>query len=142
MEHSEDMLSLPAQRTRSRAAADVERIARALEAAANGDFAAHVRLEPGHPFARIASAADRLIARNLRLARELTRVCRRVALDGRLSERANPSLLPGRYRDALSAFNELLDQLAWQAGETGAVCRSSCRTALPCAARRCASPAA
>src|SRR6266404_53357 len=118
------MLSLPAQRTRSRAAADVERIARALEAAANGDFGAHVRLEPGHPFARIASAADHLIARNLRLARELTRVCRRVAIDGRLSERANPSLLPGRYRDALSAFNELLDQLAWQAGETGAVARA------------------
>src|SRR6266404_8642185 len=118
------MLSLPAQRTRSRAAADVERIARALEAAAGGDFRAHARLEPGHPFARLASAADRLIARNVRLARELTRVCRRVAVEGRLSERAQASLLPGRYRDALSAFNELLDQLAWQAGETGAVARA------------------
>jgi len=124
LEHSEETSSAPAQRPPSRAWADVERIARALEAAADGDFRAYAPLEPGHPFARVASAADRLIARNVRLARELTRVCRRVAVEGRLSERAHASLLPGRYRDALSAFNDLLDQLAWHAGETGAVARA------------------
>ena len=101
--------------------ADIDRIVRALEAAAEGDFRARPRLDPAHPLARIASAAERLISRNTRLARELHRVCRRVGVEGRLSERADASLLPGQYADALGAVNDLLDQLTWHAGETAAV---------------------
>jgi len=102
----------------------VERIARALDAAANGDFRAHAHLDADHPFAPISEAADRLIASNLRLSRELTRVCRRVAVEGRLSDRAHAALLPGRYGEALAMLNTLLDQLTWHASETGSVARA------------------
>src|SRR5258705_323011 len=111
-------------RARSRSFPDVDRIVRALDAAANGDLRVHARLAPDHPFAPITAAADRLIARNLHLARELIRVFRRVALEGRLSERAHASLLPGRSGESLAALNGLLDQLTWHAAETGAVARA------------------
>src|SRR5207253_9496878 len=86
---------------------ELERIAEALEAAAEGDFGIRLRVVGEGPFARIAEAASRLIARNAQLARELVRVSRRVAVDGRLSERAQPALLPGAYGDSLAALNDL-----------------------------------
>jgi len=103
---------------------DIDRIARALQAAADGDFRARARLQPSSPLWRIASAADGLIARNAQISREFNRVCRRVAVDGQLSERAQVSSLGGQYAASLSAFNELLDQLTWHAAETGAVARA------------------
>jgi signal transduction histidine kinase/HAMP domain-containing protein/ActR/RegA family two-component response regulator len=51
-------------------------------------------------------------------------VSRRVSSDGRLSERAHPSVVSGAYGEALSAFNDLLDQLTWHASETAAVARA------------------
>ena len=103
---------------------DLDRIARTLEAAADGDFSARVRLHPSSPLWRIAAAADGLIARNAQISREFNRVCRRVAVDGQLSERAHVSNLGGQYASSLSTFNELLDQLTWHAAETGAVARA------------------
>jgi signal transduction histidine kinase/HAMP domain-containing protein len=44
-----------------------------------------------------------------------------VGVEGRFSERTHPSLLPGSFGDALSAVNDVLDQLTWHAGETSAV---------------------
>jgi len=104
--------------------ADVDRIARALEAAAEGDFRARTRVDRESPLSRIATAADRLIARNAQISREFNRVCRRVAVDGRLSERAHASILRGQYAAALFALNHLLDRLTWHAAETGAVARA------------------
>jgi signal transduction histidine kinase/HAMP domain-containing protein/CheY-like chemotaxis protein len=104
--------------------ADIERIARALEAAVEGDLRGHARLDVQHPLARVGAAAEQSIARSRQFAHEIARVCRRVAIDGRLSERANPSILPGDYGEALSAFNDLLDLLTWHAGETAAVARA------------------
>src|SRR5437763_13227737 len=72
--------------------ADIARIATVLESASEGDFRARVRLDPGHPLAPIAAAAERLIATNASLARELNRVFRRGPAEARLSDRANPSL--------------------------------------------------
>src|SRR5438067_69594 len=43
--------------------AEIERIARVLEAAAEGDFRGHVRLDVQHPLARVGAAADHSIAR-------------------------------------------------------------------------------
>ena len=111
--------------TRARFARDdIARITQALEAAADGDFSVRARLQPRRPLSPIATAADRLIARNGRLARELARVCRRVTEGGRLSERANHTLLPGQFGEALSGLNDLLEQITWHAGETAAVARA------------------
>ena len=104
--------------------ADIERIARALEAATEGDFRPHARLDVQHPLASVGAAADHSIARSRQFVREIFRVCRRVAAEGRLSERANPSNFPAHYGEALSAFNDLLDLLTWHAGETAVVARA------------------
>ena len=134
--------------------ADVDRIARALEAAAEGDFRARTRVDRESPLSRIATAADRLIARNAQISREFNRVCRRVAVDGRLSERAHASILRGQYAAALFALNHLLDRLTWHAAEPArwrarwsrvswhARCRWSLPTANRCGDKRCASRAA
>src|SRR6266850_1011624 len=113
----------PSPRVRS-VQGEIDRIAGALEAAAEGDFRARTRVDPESPLSRIATAADRLIARNAQIDREFNRVCRRVAVEGRLSERAHPSILRGQYAASLSALNHLLDQLTWHAAETGAVARA------------------
>ena len=113
----------PSPRVRS-VQGEIDRIAGALEAAAEGDFRARTRVDPESPLSRIATAADRLIARNAQIDREFNRVCRHVAVEGRLSERAHPSILRGQYAASLSALNHLLDQLTWHAAETGAVARA------------------
>ncbi|MFL5364616.1 MAG: HAMP domain-containing protein, partial [Myxococcales bacterium] len=101
---------------------EIERIALALEAAADGELRA--RLPTAGILAPIAIAANRLISQNARFMREITRVSRRVSSDGRLSERAHVSVVSGAYEEALSGLNDLLDQLTWHAGETGAVARA------------------
>src|SRR3954470_11264030 len=101
---------------------EIERIALALEAAADGGLRA--RLPTAGILAPIAIAANRLISQNARFMREITRVSRRVSSDGRLSERAHVSVVSGAYEEALSGLNDLLDQLTWHAGETGAVARA------------------
>ncbi|MFL5425589.1 MAG: HAMP domain-containing protein [Myxococcales bacterium] len=101
---------------------EIERIALALEAAADGELQA--RLPTAGILAPIAIAANRLISQNARFMREITRVSRRVSSDGRLSERAHVSVVSGAYEEALSGLNDLLDQLTWHAGETGAVARA------------------
>ncbi|HKB75685.1 MAG TPA: hypothetical protein VKC58_03755, partial [Myxococcales bacterium] len=83
---------------------DLERIARALEAASEGDFRARAQVEDDGALGRIASAANRLIALNGGLAREMTRVARRIGVDGVLQERASPAALPGSYGDVLSSL--------------------------------------
>ena len=99
----------------------LERIAKALEAAAEGDFRPRLHTDGADPIGRVAGAAGRLIGRNAELAREMERVARRVAEEGHLSERAQPALFPGAYGDSLSSFNDVLDQLTWHARETAAV---------------------
>src|SRR4051812_38736075 len=101
---------------------EIERIALALEAAADGELRA--RLPTAGILAPIAIAANRLISQNARFTREITRVSRRVSSDGRLSERAHVSVVSGAYEEALSGLNDLLDQLTWHAGEAGAVARA------------------
>src|SRR3954466_7110601 len=101
---------------------EIERIALALEAAADGELRA--RLPTAGILAPIAIAANRLISQNARFTREITRVSRRVSSDGRLSERAHVSVVSGAYEEALAGLNDLLDQLTWHAGETGAVARA------------------
>ncbi len=103
---------------------DLERIARALEAASEGDFRARAQVEDDGALGRIASAANRLIALNGGLAREMTRVARRIGVDGVLQERASPAALPGSYGDVLSSLNQVLERLTWHAGETAAVARA------------------
>jgi methyl-accepting chemotaxis protein len=103
---------------------DLDRLARLLESAADGDLRHRARLDPQHPLGRIGAAADRLIGQNAQLARELNRVCRRVATDGRLSERAHRGALSGELGDALTSLNDLLEHLTWHAGETAAVVRA------------------
>jgi HAMP domain-containing protein len=103
---------------------ELERIAEALEAAGEGDFRAQLRSDGIGPLARVAAAASRVIGRNAQLAREIGRVSRRVAGEGRLSDRAQTGLLPGAYGDALSGLNDVLDHLTWHAGETAAVARA------------------
>jgi len=99
----------------------IDRIAMALDSAADGDFDERLLGGTPGPLAPIALAARRLIGQNARFAREVLRVSRRVSADGRLSERTHPSALCGSYEEALTALNDLLDQLTWHAGETAAV---------------------
>src|SRR3954465_10617675 len=101
---------------------EIERIALALEAAADGELRA--RLATACIPAPIAIAANRLISQNARFTREITRVSRCVSSDGRPSERAHVSVVSGAYEEALAGLNDLLDQLTWHAGETGAVARA------------------
>src|SRR5205085_1228326 len=61
---------------------------------------------------------------NARFTREVVRVARRVSAEGRLSERTHPSTLSGSHEEALTALNDLLDQLTWHAGETAGVARA------------------
>jgi signal transduction histidine kinase/HAMP domain-containing protein len=103
---------------------DADQIAQALEAAAGGDFDARLEVEQDGQFARLAAAANAVIAQNARLAGEMARVSRRIASDGVLSERAAPSVFSGAYADALSGMNEVLDRLTWHATETAAVARA------------------
>jgi HAMP domain-containing protein len=103
---------------------EIERIVQALESAADGDFQDRLSPEPSGLLAPIALAANRLFAQNARFTRDLLRVSRRVSAEGRLSERTHPSALSGSYEEALTALNDLLDQLTWHADETGAVARA------------------
>ena len=127
MESSEDlnsMLAVRDARASSGTYRDLERIARALELAAEGDFRARAQVDEDGILGRIASAANRLIARNSNLAREMCRITRRVSIEGVLHERAAPALLPGSYGDVLWSLNEVLDRLTWHAKETAAVARA------------------
>ena len=126
MESTEELDSMLALRDvrGSGAYRDLERIARALEVASEGDFRARAQVDDAGVLGRIAAAANRLIARNATLAREMSRITRRVGIEGALHERASPSLLPGGYGDGLSALNEVLDRLTWHAKETAVVARA------------------
>jgi len=131
---------------------DIERIARALEAAADGDFRPRARLDPASPLSVIATAADRLIASNAQAAREFARVCRRVGGGGRLSERARASILPGQYADSLpperspgpAHLARGRDRRPWRArwskASSGARCRSRLRRVPRSVGRRCGGP--
>jgi signal transduction histidine kinase/HAMP domain-containing protein len=104
--------------------AQIERIALALDSAADGEFDNRLLSDTSGPLAPIALAANRLIAHDARFTREVLRVSRRVSAEGRLFERTHPSALSGSYEEALTAYNDLLDQLTWHAGETAAVARA------------------
>jgi CheY-like chemotaxis protein len=93
------------------AARDAERIARVLEAAAEGDFRVRFQVDGESALGRIAAAANRLVARNARLAREMTRISRRINIDGRLSERTSPSLLPGAFEVDLVLIDVMMPEI-------------------------------
>ena len=88
------------------------------------ETSARAEVDDAGALRRIAEAANHLIARNAHLAREMSRITRRVGLDGLFSERASPSALPGSYGEVLSSLNEVLDRLTWHAGETAAVAKA------------------
>ncbi|HWE26195.1 MAG TPA: HAMP domain-containing protein, partial [Myxococcales bacterium] len=110
--------------SRPTAPTEAERIAHALEAAAEGDFRARLPVDQHAPLRRLAAAANAVIAQNAHLAREISRLSRRIATDGVLSERAVPSVFSGAYADVLSAINEVLDRVTWHTTETAAVARA------------------
>ncbi|MFL5309005.1 MAG: HAMP domain-containing protein, partial [Myxococcales bacterium] len=118
------MLAVRDARASSGTFRDLERIARALEIASEGDFRARAQVDGGGVLGRIASSANRLIMRNANLAREMSRITRRVGVEGLLHERTSPALLPGSYGEVLSSLNEVLDRLTWHAKETAAVARA------------------
>ena len=103
---------------------DLDQVAEVLERAADGDFRARLRTAPHHPLDRIAAAVNLLVSRNADVTREILRVTGRVGHGGKFSERAQLSHLPGAYGEALSSFNDLLDDLTWHAAETAAVARA------------------
>ena len=125
-EHGEEIGAplLPATGGEAPIQAQIERIALALDAAADGELDQRLLADTSGPLAPIALAANRLIAQNSRFTREVLRVSRRASAEGRLSERTHPSALSGSYEEALTALNDLLDQLTWHAAETAVVTRA------------------
>jgi signal transduction histidine kinase/HAMP domain-containing protein/CheY-like chemotaxis protein len=122
IQQAESSLSPPSRLTALER--ELDRVAAFLEAAAEGNLQSQLRADGFAAVGRVVNAANHLVARNAQLAREILRVSRRIASDGRLTERAAAALLPGIYGDALSAMNDVLEHLTWHAGETAAVARA------------------
>ena len=79
-EHGEEIGSLPLAVVRDAPLREqIERIAMALDSAAEGDFDERLLASVSGPLAPIAGAARRLIGQNARFAREVLRVSRRVS---------------------------------------------------------------
>ena len=94
-------------------AAEVDRLLDALTAVRDGDFRTKLRAngDPDAPMARLASVFNEVVERNRHLTGELDRVRRVVGRDGRLDERLRPRDGTGAWTGAVTAANDLLDEL-------------------------------
>jgi len=103
--------------------AEVERLLAALTAVRDGDFRVRLRV-PGDadsPMARLATVVNEVVDRNRQLTGELDRVRRVVGRDGRLDERLRPGNAEGAWAAAVTAANDLLDELVRPTVEVGRV---------------------
>ncbi|HVE30277.1 MAG TPA: HAMP domain-containing protein, partial [Mycobacteriales bacterium] len=103
--------------------AEVERLLAALTAVRDGDFRVRLRV-PGDadsPMARLATVVNEMVERNRHLTGELDRVRRVVGRDGRLDERLRPGSTEGAWAAAVTAANDLLDELVRPTVEVGRV---------------------
>ena len=94
-------------------AAEVDRVLDALTAVRDGDFRVKLRAngDPDDPMTRIAGVFNEVVERNRHLTGELDRVRRVVGRDGRLDERLRPGDGSGAWGGAVTAANDLLDEL-------------------------------
>jgi signal transduction histidine kinase/HAMP domain-containing protein/CheY-like chemotaxis protein len=102
---------------------EVERLLAALTAVRDGDFRVRLRV-PGDadsPMARLATVVNEVVDRNRHLTGELDRVRRVVGRDGRLDERLRPGNAEGAWAAAVTAANDLLDELVRPTVEVGRV---------------------
>jgi len=103
--------------------AEVERLLTALTAVRDGDFRVRLRV-PGDvdsPMARLATVVNEVVERNRHLTGELDRVRRVVGRDGRLDERLRPGNAEGAWAGAVTAANDLVDELVRPTVEVGRV---------------------
>jgi signal transduction histidine kinase/HAMP domain-containing protein/CheY-like chemotaxis protein len=103
--------------------AEVERLLAALTAVRDGDFRVRLRV-PGDvdsPMARLATVVNEVVERNRHLTGELDRVRRVVGRDGRLDERLRPGNAEGAWAGAVTAANDLVDELVRPTVEVGRV---------------------
>ena len=103
--------------------AEVERLFDALTAVRDGDFRVRLRAtgEPDGAMARLATAFNEVVERNRHLTGELDRVRRVVGRDGRLDERLRPGDGAGAWATAVTAANDLVDELVRPTVEVGRV---------------------
>jgi signal transduction histidine kinase/HAMP domain-containing protein/CheY-like chemotaxis protein len=99
--------------TRGLDSAEVDRLLDALTAVRDGDFRVKLRAngDPDDPMARIAVVFNEMVERNRHLTGELDRVRRVVGRDGRLDERLRPGDGGGAWASAVTAANDLVDEL-------------------------------
>ena len=103
--------------------AEVDRLLAALTAVRDGDFRVRLRV-PGDadaPMARLATVVNEVVERNRHLTGELDRVRRVVGRDGRLDERLRPGNAEGAWAGAVTAANDLVDELVRPTVEVGRV---------------------
>ena len=103
--------------------AEVDRLLAALTAVRDGDFRAKLRVpvDADSPMARLATVVNEVVERNRHLTGELDRVRRVVGRDGRLDERLRPGNGQGAWAGAVTAANDLLDELVRPTVEVGRV---------------------
>jgi len=103
--------------------AEVERLLAALTAVRDGDFRVRLRAtgDPDGAVARLATAFNEVVERNRHLTGELDRVRRVVGRDGRLDERLRPGDGTGAWAAAVTAANDLVDELVRPTVEVGRV---------------------
>ncbi len=104
-------------------AAEVDRLLTALTAVRDGDFRVRLRVpgDPASPMARLATVVNEVVERNRHLTGELDRVRRVVGRDGRLDERLRPGTGGGAWAGAVTAANDLVDELVRPTVEVGRV---------------------
>jgi HAMP domain-containing protein/CheY-like chemotaxis protein/GAF domain-containing protein len=90
----------------------LERLAEALEAAADGDFTLRLPGRRRDAVGRLEAAFNRLADNNVRLTDEIVRTATRVGKEGRMTERARLEGMEGDYGRRLTAWNQLIDDLA------------------------------
>ena len=103
--------------------AEVDRLLTALTAVRDGDFRVRLRV-PGDadaPMARLATVVNEVVERNRHLTGELDRVRRVVGRDGRLDERLRRGNAEGAWAGAVTAVNDLVDELVRPTVEIGRV---------------------
>ena len=102
---------------------EVDRLLTALTAVRDGDFKVRLRVpgDPESPMARLATVVNEVVERNRHLTGELDRVRRVVGRDGRLDERLRPGNGEGAWAGAVTAANDLVDELVRPTVEVGRV---------------------
>jgi signal transduction histidine kinase/HAMP domain-containing protein len=102
---------------------EVDRLLAALTAVRDGDFRVRLRVpgDPASPMARLATVVNEVVERNRHLTGELDRVRRVVGRDGRLDERLRTGTGTGAWAGAVTAANDLVDELVRPTVEVGRV---------------------